>query len=540
MKKNNYKFIIGVLALLLLVSCTDSFEDINTNDFELTPEMGKADGIAVGGPITAMQKIVVPIGTQADGTDIVNEYQLAYNLAGDVWSGYFGQNNNWGGGSNNTTYFLMEDWISRSYRSAYSDLLPLWKEVKIESEKANTPEVFALAQIIKISAWHKATDMFGPIPYKKAGEPILVVPYDSQEDVYKGFFEELESAIEIIAEKAGQGARILPDFDAVYGGDTHKWIKYANSLMLRLAMRVRYADPQLAQTYAEKAVNHPVGVMMNKDDEAKMSVGAGLVFVNNIEFLAGQYGECRMGSSMFSYLAGYDDPRLSTYFKTSDSDYAIEVSNQGKFQAVPTGHTYGHNEYFKSYSMPNIEKSTPTYWMRASEIYFLRAEGALLGWSMNGQAEDLYKEGVKTSFVENNIDASKSSSYLSSEAKPIKYQDPGFGFSAPAPTEVTAAWEGSDETKLEKIITQKWIALYPNGQEAWSEWRRTGYPKLHKVRTNRSGGVVSTDEGIRRMRYPIASRQSEDEIENIEKAILLLGGEDNASTKLWWDKKNHY
>lgn len=542
MKKINYKFIIGVFALFLLVSCTDGFEDINTNEFELTPEMGKADGIAVGGPITAMQKIVVPVGTQADGTDIVNEYQLAYNLAADVWSGYFGQNNNWGGGSNNTTYFLMEDWISRSYRSSYSDLLPLWKEVKIESEKANTPDMFALAQIIKISAWHKATDMFGPIPYKKAGDPILVVPYDSQEDVYKAFFEDLESSIELIAEKAGQNARILPDYDAVYAGDANKWVKYGNSLMLRLAMRVRFADPQLAQTYAEKAVNHPIGVMTSKDEEAKMSTGAGLVFVNNIEFLAGQYGECRMGSSMFSYLAGYNDPRLSSYFKTSDSEYAVEVSGQGKFQAVPTGHTSAQNNNFKSFSLPNIEKSTPIYWMRASEVYFLRAEGALLGWSMNGEAEDLYNEGVKMSFSENAINVSKAESYLASEAEPIDYKvSIGWymNFQAPAPSNVTVKWEGSQEKKLEKIITQKWIALYPNGQEAWSEWRRTGYPKLHKVQSNRSGGEVSTEEGIRRMRYPIASRQSEDERENIEKAITLLGGEDKASTKLWWDKKRH-
>lgn len=537
MKKNNYKFIIGVIALILLVSCTNSFEDINTNEFELTPEMGKADGIAVGGPITAMQKIVVPIGTQADGTDIVNEYQLAYNLAGDVWSGYFGQNNNWGGGSNNTTYFLMENWISRSYRSAYSDILPLWKEVKIESEKANTPEMFALAQIIKISAWHKATDMFGPIPYKNAGEPILVVPYDSQEDVYKGFFEELESAIEVITDKVNQGARILPDYDAVYGGNSQKWVKYANSLMLRLAMRVRYADSQLAQTYAEKAVNHPIGVMTDKDDEAKMSTGAGLVFVNNIEFLAGQYGECRMGSSMFSYLTGYNDPRLSKYFKTSESSYAIEVPGQGKFQAVPTGHTYSQNNDFKSFSMPNIEKSTPTYWMRASEIYFLRAEGALVGWSMKGTAEELYKRGVEMSFTENGVDASNVENYLISDAKPAEYNLTRYWINVSAPSDVTAKWEGSEEKKLEKIITQKWIALYPNGQEAWSEWRRTGYPKLHKVRTNRSGGEVSSEEGIRRMRYPASSRSSQDEIENIEKAIIFLGGEDKASTKLWWDKK---
>lgn len=537
MKKNNYKLISAIFTLLLFFSCTNNFEEINTNEFELTPEMSKADGIAVGGPITAMQKSVLPVGTQADGTEVVNRYQRAYNLSADVWSGYFAQNNNWNGGANNTTYFLIDEWISHSYRHSYSDILPLWKQVKIESEKNNAPETFALAQILKISAWHKTTDMFGPIPYKKAGEPILVVPYDSQEEVYKSFFNELESAIEILTKKATQSTRILPNYDAVYGGNIVKWIKYANSLMLRLAIRVRYADPQLGKTYAEMAINHSIGVMTSKDDEAKMSTGAGLVFINNIETLANQYGECRMGSSMFSYLVGYNDPRLSAYFKTSDSQFAIEVSGQGRFQALPTGHTYRQNKHFKAFSMPNIQKATPIYWMRASETYFLRAEGALMGWAMKGSPENLYRQGVVMSFIENNIDASAVKDYLSSSKKPTAYNIDRLRIHAPAPTNATTAWDGNVEQKLEKIIIQKWIALYPNGQEAWSEWRRTGYPKLHKVMSNRSGGEVTSEKGIRRMRYPISSRQSEDEKKNIEKAIHLLGGEDKANTNLWWDNK---
>ncbi len=533
----NKIYILGLSLTFLTASC--DFERINTNEFEMTPEMGVMDGIAVGGPITAMQKCVFPVGTQADGTDIVNEYQTAYNLSADVWSGYFNQNNNWNGGANNTTYFLMDGWLSNSYRRSYSDIYPLWKDVKLESEKANMPEAFALAQILKISAWQKTTDMFGPIPYKKAGEPIIVVPYDSQEDVYNYFFKDLSDAIEVLTPKAEQNLKLLPNYDAVYRGDVVKWVKYANSLMLRMAMRIRFADSQTAKLYAEQAMNHPIGVMESKEDEAKMEKGAGLVFLNNIETLANQYGETRMGSSMFSYLVGYEDPRLEAYYTESESEYAVEAFNHKKYQAVPTGHVYSQNDFYKSFSMPKVEKTTPTYWMRASEVYFLRAEGALVGWNMQGEPEELYKKGVEVSFDENGISQAKVDEYLNSEKKPVNYEvkAPKFTAKAEAPSSTTAKWEGSTEKKLEKIMIQKWIALYPNGQEAWSEWRRTGYPKLHEIMVNRSGGAINSKDGVRRMRYPNTTGLSDDEIQNMEEAVKMLGGPDSPSTKLWWDKK---
>lgn len=535
MKKRIYT--VGVVLSLLASSC--DFERINTNEFEMTPEMGIMDGIAVGGPITAMQKCVIPLGTQADGTDIANKYQIGYHLSSDVWSGYFAQNNNWNGGTNNTTYFLMDGWLSASYRNSFSEIYPLWKDVKTKSEEANAPETFALAQIIKISAWHRSADMFGPIPYKKAGEPIIIIPYDSQEDVYNAFFTDLADAIEVLTPKAEQNLKLLPDYDAVYAGDTRKWVKYANSLMLRLAIRVRYADAALAQKYAELAINHPIGVMENKEDAAKLDRGANLVFLNNIEVLANQYNECRMGSSMFSYLMGYEDPRLEAYFKESDSEYAVKAKNERSYQAIPTGHDHKQNDTYKSFSKPNVNKDTPTYWMRASEVCFLRAEGALIGWNMGGSADDFYRQGIEMSFNENNVASSALEPYLKSDKLPMAYSvdAPGLSSKAAAPSTVSIKFEGSQENKLEKIMTQKWIALYPNGHEAWTEWRRTGYPKLHQVEVNKSGGVVNSKDGIRRMRYPITSGQSLDDIENMKEAVKLLGGPDSPATKLWWDKK---
>ena len=541
MKTKAYKYIVGVLALSLFTAC--DFQKVNTNEFELLPEEGLMDGISIGGPITAMQKCVFPVGTQADGTSVANRYQTAYNLAADCWSGYFGQNNNWGG-PNNLNYFLKDGWVASSYTESYSTVVPLWQDLKGKTE-TQFPEVFALAQILKISAWHKATDMFGPIPYKEAGKGLITVPYDSQEEVYKAMFKELSDAIEVLTKYADNGnSKLLPNADAVYAGDVHKWVVYANSLMLRLAMRVYYADAALSKKYALQAVNHSYGVMKTKDDEAKMERGASLEFKNNLDVLINQYNECRMGSSMLAYLGGYQDPRLPKYFNTSTVSQAVTVGTYGKYSGVPTGHDVSSNDAFRDSSRPAITSTTPTYWMRASEVYFLLAEAALHGFAVGGTAESLYEKGIEMSFEENGIASSEVADYMSSGLKPSAYSfhltNPGVNVDVPAVTEATTAWSGTDEEKLEKIMIQKWIALYPNGQEAWTEYRRTGYPKLHSVVTNYSNGEIDSEVGIRRMRFPTNKSTSAEDIANLESARKLLrGGLDKAGTRLWWDNKNN-
>lgn len=275
MKKiNQYKLLAGICALSLFTAC--DFEELNTNPFEMTDEMGIRDGVAVGGAVMAMQRAVITVGTQADDTEAINQYQVAYNLSADSWSGFFGQNNNWYSGSNNTTYYLQDNWVAATYTNSYTTLLSSWKKIKQESEKNETPEIFALAQILKISAWHKTLESFGPIPYTHAGEPALVIPFDSEQVAFNAMFADLTAAIEALTVRAEQGATIVADYDAVYSGDTRKWVKYANSLMLRLAMRISYADETTAQKYARQALNHPFGVMTSKSDEAQMSTGAGM------------------------------------------------------------------------------------------------------------------------------------------------------------------------------------------------------------------------------------------------------------------------
>ncbi len=538
MKKiNQYKLLMFLGILPLLTSC--DYEKINTNPYEVTDDMSKRDGIAVGGSITGLARQVFPVGTVANSTDIYNEYQIAFNLSADMWSGYFSQNKTWDGGNDHSSFYLKDDWIAATYTSTYTKAFSPWRKIKLNTEKTGATEMFALAQILKISCWYKTLESFGPIPYKHAGEAALVIPFDTEEEVYDAIFADLQEAITNLTPLAEAGGKIAEDFDPVYAGSVNKWVKYANSLMLRLAIRLKYCAPDKAKQWAKVALEHSVGVMTAKEDEAQLSVGAGYTFENNINYLAANYGNCRMSTSLYAYLNGYRDPRLGKYYATSTSKYALTAFDSQKYAPVPTGNTKEAGTY-QDYSLPNFTNRTPTYWMRASEMYFLKAEAAL-EWSGEGfgDAETLYKQGIQMSFEENDL-TTNVDTYIASAGAPvaISISSPAYNtYTRPAPTEATPKFTGTKEEKLEKIMIQKWIALFPNGQEAWTEWRRTGYPKLNTVQVN-NGNDISDIKGIRRMVYPRSFSQSKEDRANYQDAVSKLGaGGDKATTDLWWVRK---
>ncbi len=156
-------------------------------------------------------------------------------------------------------------------------------------------------------------------------------------------------------------------------------------------------------------------------------------------------------------------------------------------------------------------------------------------------AEDFYEQGIRLSFEEWG-GAGGADSYLTdSERTPSPYIDPMGGKNTHSGTvsNITVAWDEDAglEENLERIITQKWIAMFPLGLEAWAERRRTGYPPLlMPVVVNNSGGVVSTDQGPRRLAYPGEEITTNEE--NVRYAIdNYLKGPDNMATHVWWDAK---
>ena len=534
MKLNKIKIIgmaFAATCLLANVSCTSDFEKINKNPLYPDKEMEQLDGVLNSAYLPALQKNVIPVATASEGTDLVNAYQIAINLAGDSWAGYLSpRDNKFNAGQNFTTYFFIEGWTNLSYATRVTNVFAPWIQLRNINMTGSNPnkEVFALAQITKIAALHRTTDMFGPIPYSKVGSGSFTVEYDSQETVYRSFFTELDESIAVLSDFLGNGHSKVPlASDIVYEGDVRKWIQFANSLMLRLAIRVRFADEALAKTYAEKAASNPIGLIQTPDQIAKMGKGADMQMRNSLKVINDEYNDTRMGATIQSYLKGYNDPRAGVYF-TQNGDKAIRAG-------IPSS-----ADAYNGCARPNVISETPTYWMKASEVFFLRAEGALAGFNMGGTAKQFYEAGVKMSFSENNVSIGN---YLSSANLPAAYIDPvNSKLSASAPSNIAVAWNDNDdiEKKLEKIITQKYLAIYPDGQEAWTEWRRTGYPRQIPVAMNATNSGVKTGDGnkdgVRRFPYPRTEYMQNSE--NLQKAIQqYLGGVDNAGTNVWWDKK---
>jgi len=540
MKKNIYfschsrNAMIAFVALILtfLVSCTKNFDKINTNPAQVTDDMLKADNLYIGTFIVQMEKNVFPIANPGSGANNFGDevYQIVQNLAGDVFSGQQGASNNWFGGSNNTTYNLIPSWYGAAFDRAYSGVLAGYLQIRTKV-KANAPDVYAVAQIIKVASFQRTTDMYGPLPYTRAGGSGLSTDYDSQQTIYQTFFKELDSARAALKDYIvkNPSGKPLVNFDAVYAGDYTKWIKFANSLRLRMAMRVVYADPALAQKNAEDAVNDSYGVFTSNSDNAALGTYNGYNFHNPLEIITDNFNDIRMGATMECYLNGYNDPRMPVLFKQSDF---------GGYHGIRTGINVNDRTAYGKCSKLNVTPTNPVPWMSAPEIFFLRAEGALRGWNMGGTAATLYNQGVSTSFTQTG--AGDASGYLNNSTNvPASYTDPvnsSNSFNG-SPSTVTVKWNDGDsfERKLERIITQKWIAVYPDGQEAWSEFRRTGYPKILPVLVNNSSGTISTDIQVRRLPFPTA--QYNTNAAGVKTGVALLGGPDNGGTKLWWDKK---
>lgn len=506
-----------------LAGCTKNFVDFNTNKHEATDE--QVLPVLAGSLFQQMERTVI---IYRDGTGILDsDYQVAYNLCADTWAGYNAPT--LGDGRNNGSFYINDNWSRSLWVNKYSKSMNAYSSLASRMEGSSDTHIMALADIVKVTSMHQVTDYYGPVPYSKVGTS-LTPEYDSQEQVYRQMLSELDQAIEVLENyvTANPSAKILADYDLVYGGDPLKWIRFANSMRLRLAMRVIYADGELARTEAEKSLNDPFGLVDGNSGNAVVGgVDHHPIYEINVNF---NDADTQMGASMDCYLNGYDDPRKFLIAKPA---------SDGNLHGVRNGiHNTNWNPYKNAagkVSAPNATKYK-IVWLNAAEVYFLRAEAALRGWNAGGSAKDFYEAGVAASFEE--WGAQGADTYLrNSTAVPAAFVDVVGNASAAAPSTITVAYSDSDdfETNLERIMTQKWLAIYPNGCEAWAEYRRTRYPRLITPANNDSNGTVDTDLQIRRVPYPI-SEQS-DNARGLATGLSVLGGPDHAGTKLWWDKK---
>lgn len=499
---------------LYMTSCTGDFDSMNRNPGQPTDQEIMEGHYKLGAFFPQMLNYSYPSQE--------NAYQMGENLIGDPYGRYLSIANTWA--SNFSTFNAPAGWINYPFNDTFSRVYGSW--IQIRELSGAKGHLFAWAQILRVTAMQRLTDMYGPIPYSKVETGTIAVGYDSQEDAYRNMFDHLDQAIDTLTRfvNSSPGYRAMEKFDQVYRSDFSKWIKYANSLKLRMAMRIVYADPVLARKKAEEAVTHPGGLIDNNNDIARNAFPQ-----NPVWMMTTNWGDSRACADIIAYMNGYNDPRVSSYFTES------KVEEGSQYLGLRTGISIPGKAWAGRYSSTTYAETDPTLWMCAAEVLFLKAEGALRGWNMGGDAGEFYKDGIRLSFSQWMADGSDT--YINDQtSKPGDYETPDEGLSAKAISTITIKWQENDpfETKLERLITQKWIAMYPLGQEAWSEQRRTGYPRFFPVLVNNGDNPDLTTRLASRIPFP--PDEVNNNAQNYTEAVKLLGGADNYSTRLWWDK----
>jgi len=517
----NTRLQIAILcaSILFVTSCTKKYAEINT-DRNTIATIGSAEL-----PFLFAR-------AQEEATPSIWNYQIAQNLFADQYAQYF---------ACTATYFpsdrlvIRMDWVGAAFNPIYTAVVPQLQSI-FEAANPGSAE-YALANILWVLVFHRVTDYWGPIPYFNAGVPGNSVPYDAQDKIYDDFFKRLAAAVTVLKTKTSE--KPYGDFDLMYSGDVNKWIKFANTLRLRLALRISKVDPTRAKTEAEAAVAS-VTLTTSPDEDAyvKRSVTGD---DNNGLSIMSDWNEFRMSASMESVLKGYADPRMPVYFLPAQKTGTYEGERNGltSTQLTQSVNLHDANSHVgprwasPSYGGNSDYLSTPQNVMAAAEAYFLRAEGALLGWNMGASAQTLYETGITNSLKQWGItNPATITAYINSTATPIAPND---YLNSPPVTNIPVKWGATVTVQNEQIALQKWLAMFPDGMEAWADYRRSRYLKLYPVANSDNPDITNTTTQWLR-RIPFLESEKVNNKAAVDAAVPLLGGPDKVTTPLWWDK----
>lgn len=557
MKKIN---IIVCLSLIFAVSCTDDFNEINEQ-----PDALSVSDVSAKFFVTNIQKgLFKPVAGALWFGQIFHQDQYAGQHSGGhsqyAWDGNFG----W-----EYTAWLQEG--TNGWLAGYNSSLTSYLRQVGEGGALENDQYYAIGLIMKGLYYQLYTDQVGMIPYSEASDPDIKLPkYDEQIDIYRGVIAELNEAISLIGSNTstGEGVNLLRENDVIFNGDMQKWKQLANSLKLRMALRAHGAP---GEDFASAAVSEAIssGVLADSDALFESYNQVSNIWVEHssygdIYYGFGEIGQWKMGEPLINALSSVNDPRLSFMSKPSpggtvlldiseasdtqiaflkstldnaglvlDTDYSwtqtsseltITMAENTNYVGLPLRLSPNIKGLFNGnlFSSPAdivVNKSnegkeiSPFIVMSAADSHFMIAEAIVKGLA-SGDAAGHYQTGLE--YAMNLWGASLTSDFSSSEMGSLT---------------------GSVEEKLEKIATQRWIANYTNGYEAWSIVRDTGYPT--------SAITTSSDNSIRslsgemnggyanRLRYISSAYTSN--ADNIQAAVSKQGP-DVKTTKLWWAK----
>lgn len=611
--KNSKIFVYAALALSAfgMQSCLDydtPGDEFNANQTIVPPVIssGKADVIdyekvisdegvaeaimALDDNIRIAQTGVYGIrGGKDGGAPEAHAYQFCYTLGPDNYVQYFCVPHYDFPYSNFTlrsTYDMCKGSIGgpgSGFSSAKLNIAPLLNTEKIDS----VPELKAIfLTLFNYSAIENA-DLFGPMPYEefKALRDKSPFEYNDVRTIYYGVKKNLDDAIACLKyykDNRSQAykeqlANVMYSYLTIVNEpysktweDMEPWIRFANSLKLRMAIHMSGIEPETAKTWAEEAVRD--GVITDVDNEVAIYPTFSGKDHPLVEITG--WSDAVMGASFLNLLENLDHPYMKYLFTKNSvglakSPQAVEGSScpattpmnsvyvgmrdgvaPGEGQAAANNPYCGYSMLDKAYL---AQTQAPLFLMKCSEVYFLLAEGALRGWNMGGTAKQFYEQGIRNASLESRSFMGNKynelvDEYLNVEAsKNIPYVDPqGLTPDMPSVTKIGVKWNEGDspETKLEKIITQKYIASFPYSYESWVDLRRVGYPKLFPILGVADGDGtigagdpwVQTKENIMR-RIPWASDdpQTKEDIANTGIPALGEGATDTQGQHLWWD-----
>ena len=502
-----------------------------------------------------------------------NDYQITTNLSHDIYAGYVA-NNQPKHAKKSPDYGYADGWSGRRWAHFYDDRSSEYRTLLRAFKFNTTPQryknMFYVTRIYYAFLALANTDTYGAMPFKVYVQARIPetnnVTYNTQAEVYDCMFRMLEQAVDSIQPDDASQYNVGKE-DICYFGDLHKWLRFANTLRLRMALRISNVDPVRAKKEGEAALNNQYGLMESNGDNMQTVPKYAPVDMGGMDEGGSENGltMCSIrynGESVMSWDLEQYYRNLSTgggtYIirksrrefeeKTIDPRCLVSWFRGNMSQNMIASATESVREDFKGCKRgtqaPEISMSTltyslvrcqpkplskkldpkywfndarPTVWLGYSESLFLKAEAALRGWTgkdLTLSTENYFKAGVKASMDYYQIDKAQASSYIDG----LKVWKEGVFAS------------GDKERILEAIITQKWMAVFPNGNEGWAEFRRTDYPVLANQLSNMSGGDVPDGKNIKRIFYPNSEGSNKyfASHEDLKRA-------NSQGKRLWWD-----
>jgi SusD/RagB-like outer membrane lipoprotein len=432
-----YKILSVFAALAAITACGD-LTSINQNP----------NGPVDVPPPSILPSVIQGVVGGVNGVDALNI------RGGGLWVQYYAE----------IQYRDEDKYIVRSGTSGgwgfYNGALEDAQRMINKGQTSSAPNWSAVGRIMKSYIYSVMTDAMGDIPYSQAlkGDTVLHPTYDTQQAIYNALFTDLAQAntdIDLAPSAVG-----FADGDLMYGGNMARWKKFANSLRLRLAIHLSKADPTKGASEAAAAI--AAGVFTSNADNAQLMYLSTSPNRNPIYNDAQGRDDYGMSKTFVDSLTSFADPRLPVFAQLNKDTIVANRTYQGlpnglnDGEGVPLFYISRFGAYWRSTA------AAPMHLLTYSEVLFLEAEAAERGWIPGGSAAaaTYYTNAITASLQQYGIGATAIATYLG-QAR-VGYDAGGTTLAA----------------HMNQIMYQKWVSLFMQGMEAWTEVRRTGIPSL--------------------------------------------------------------